>query len=66
MAGSSFSLDFDLSVTCVRCGIERDFPENDQPMASETEAGVTVFADSPCGCGAKRVLVQAKLGDDED
>jgi hypothetical protein len=66
MTGASFSLDFDLSVTCVRCGIDRDFPENDQPMPSESETGVTVFADSPCGCGAKRVLVRAMLGDDQD
>lgn len=33
MATDSFSLEFDLSVTCVRCGIDRDFPGNDQPIA---------------------------------
>lgn len=65
MPPASFSLDFEIICRCVKCGIERDLPENDQAMPSPEEDGVTVFADSPCGCGARRVRVSAELGDDE-
>lgn len=62
MAEASFSLEFSLRVTCVRCGIERDLPENERPMpATDKGEALTVFADTPCGCGAKRVRVEALI-----
>jgi len=57
----ALSVDLGILVTCVRCKTSREFPENDRPMPSPEDDGVTVFADSPCRCGAKRVLVRASI-----
>lgn len=69
MASASFSVDVELTAHCTRCGIERDFPEqhDEAPVRMPThgaDGGVTVFADTPCGCGCKRVKLDFDLGFD--
>lgn len=66
MASASFSINFELRATCTRCGIERDIPEGDRPMPAYEGDVVTVFADSRCGCGSRRINLEARFDVEED
>lgn len=66
----SFGFGIGLSCTCVRCGAERDMPDNSQrrlPVhGSSHDEGITVTADTRCRCGAQRVRIRVEFDDVEE
>jgi hypothetical protein len=50
-----------VSVTCVKCGVERDMPEGSGRMparSNDPADGITVRTDTACRCGAERVRIK--------
>ncbi len=66
----SFGFGLGISCACVRCGAERDIPDNSQRRlpahGSGPEEGITVTADTRCRCGATRVRIRLEFDDDGD
>lgn len=61
----SADLGITLSCTCVRCGADRDMPDNSERRmpAHDAEDGITVTAETRCRCGATRVRVKLEFGE---
>jgi len=65
----SFGMGFGLSCTCVRCGVEREVPDQGPRMPAhgpDADEGITVTADTRCRCGATRVRIRVEFDEDDE
>jgi hypothetical protein len=68
MSQVSFSIEVEPRAFCVKCGIERDFPESDDTCGMMAHSGetITVGVNQACGCGATRVRIEVELWEGDD